>query len=211
MVEAEHGRPPLPGLLTWSLGAFHTALFVAVLVALAYRSGGLGNLLGGLSTELGFAIYGALWLSVWWCTRRALHGGSVFWTSGRQGFGQAIRYAPYWGAATGGLFIGILVAGVFVALNTAPWLVLPVLLIVLIFPARLSGEGRRRVGGLVDGIAFGVGIVLLGIPLLIGAAVGLALALIDGLLLQAALHLFQITVAEPAADGPRASAISDDP
>jgi hypothetical protein len=204
MVEAEHARQSPPPLLTWALAAFHTALFVAVLVALAYRNGSLGNLLGGLSTELGFAIYAALWLSVGWCTGRTLRDTAQFVNNRRVDVRQTVSLAPYWGAGAGGLFLGI-----FVALFAARWLVAPLLLVGLLIWFRASPGMRARARIPVDGIAFGVGILLFGIPLLIGAAVGLALALVDSLLLEVSLQLFRMTIAEPMADRPEGDTASD--
>ncbi len=196
MAEAERPPRPAPRLLTWSLGSFHTALFVAVLIALVYRGGGLGNLLGGLSTGLGFALYAALWLSTWWCTRRALRASWETWASGRVDPEETIARSLRWGAATGGLFLGTLVA-----LVAVPWLAVPLLLIATVLFPRWSGPWPRRASVLVDWIAFTIGVLLLGLPLLIGAVVGLILALVDSLLFDVSLYLLQITIHGSAADG----------
>ena len=68
-------RSPVPDpLLTWALGAFHTAVFVLAAVSLAFEGGGLGNLLGGLNTPVGSGVYALLWLTTWWFTGwRCLH------------------------------------------------------------------------------------------------------------------------------------------
>lgn len=59
-------------LVAWSLATFHTALLVALLVTGLYLVGPLGDLLSGLDTVVGLALYGCLWASTWWTTRRWL-------------------------------------------------------------------------------------------------------------------------------------------
>ncbi len=82
-----------------------------------------------------------------------------------------------------------------------PWLAVPLLLIATVLFPRWSGPWPRRASVLVDWIAFTIGVLLLGLPLLIGAVVGLILALVDSLLFDVSLYLLQITIHGSAADG----------
>ena len=59
-------------LVARSLATLHTALLVALLVTGLYLAGPLGDLLSGLDTLVGLALYGCLWASTWWTTRRWL-------------------------------------------------------------------------------------------------------------------------------------------
>lgn len=61
-------------LVVWSLATFHTALLVAVLVTGLYLVGSLGDLLSGLDTVVGLALYCCLWASTWWTTGGWLEG-----------------------------------------------------------------------------------------------------------------------------------------
>lgn len=59
-------------LVVLALATFHTGLLVALLVAVLYRFGPLGELLDGLRTSLGLGLYLALWATTWWTNRRWL-------------------------------------------------------------------------------------------------------------------------------------------
>src|SRR5260370_610226 len=58
--------------VVFTLGTFHAAVLVAVLVVVLYANGGLASLLSGLSTIAGLALFGALWLTTVWSTDRTL-------------------------------------------------------------------------------------------------------------------------------------------
>lgn len=69
------GKTTCPGrILTYGLATFHTVFFVLLLVALLFSLGILGNLLAGLNTLAGYVVFGALWGTTWWTTRRSLRG-----------------------------------------------------------------------------------------------------------------------------------------
>ena len=61
-------------LVTWTLATFDTALFVLLGVLAAHASGGLADLLAGLNTLIGVAVFCYLWalfvLAVRWVHRR---------------------------------------------------------------------------------------------------------------------------------------------
>jgi hypothetical protein len=70
-------------LVVFTLGTFHAAVLIAVLVVVLYANGGLASLLSGLSTVAGLALFGALWLTTVWSTDRTLRGAFTVapWTS----------------------------------------------------------------------------------------------------------------------------------
>jgi hypothetical protein len=97
-------EPNDSGLVEWLLGSFHTTALAMALLLLLYPLGGLGDLLQGLSTATGLALFLALWLTTLYSTRRALRG--LDWLSDdpiEMGlfFGRALR----WGALNGVLFL----------------------------------------------------------------------------------------------------------
>lgn len=61
-------------LVTWTLATFHAASLVAALVLLAHVAGSLGDLLGGLDTLVGLALFAVLWATTWWTNHRWLAG-----------------------------------------------------------------------------------------------------------------------------------------
>lgn len=50
-------------LLAWSMGTFHAAAFLVLVVGLAHALGGLGGFARLLDTARGFALGGALWVA----------------------------------------------------------------------------------------------------------------------------------------------------
>ena len=107
-------------LVTWSLATFHAALFVLVIVFLAYRGGGLGGALGGLNTFVGLGLFVALWATTYLTTSRALRGLDPIATARDRG--GYTRRAFRWGAANGISFLVIIgVVALLVAVaNTRP-------------------------------------------------------------------------------------------
>ena len=157
-------------LEVFALGTLHAALLVLLVVTLAYRGGGLGEGLAGLSTSLGMALFGLLWLLAWWATARALRGVAV---TASLGAGVAIQRGLIWGG----------VAGVLVLLGLAA-------LVAVVGAAEQVREG----GTGLDPCALLEGAALLAIvsPLpaafafVAGAAVGCSLGLLDLLALRGA-------------------------
>lgn len=68
MAERDAGRR----LLAETLGTFHAAALVALLVLLSHLGGSLPGLLGGAGSVTGTLLFGLLWLTTWWTARRAL-------------------------------------------------------------------------------------------------------------------------------------------
>ncbi|MGH2521618.1 MAG: hypothetical protein ACRDH2_03855 [Anaerolineales bacterium] len=150
-------------LLAWGLATFHTTFFVTGLATLLYLSGNLGDLLGSLSTIIGMLLFGALWFTTWWSTRRALRG--LQWPmleslSKR----ERIYRAALWGGVNGALFLlvilGVAVVGSIISILTNPGV--PVGSILFLAVVGLVGSV----------IAFGVGTIF-----------GILFAIIDGALL----------------------------
>jgi hypothetical protein len=67
-------KPRESPLLAWALGSFHASFFVLILILVLVTRGGLGSILSGLNTLMGFALFGLLWTLAWWATRRGLKG-----------------------------------------------------------------------------------------------------------------------------------------
>lgn len=102
--EPEHEHDEPDALIAWSLGAFHAATLVAVLVALGHTAGALGDLLGGLNTVVGLALYLLLWGLSWGATRAVLARvpPAVIETGGT---GAAVAWGALGGAGAGAAFL----------------------------------------------------------------------------------------------------------
>ena len=155
-------------LLVWSLATFHTAFFMAVLIALLYASGRLGALLGGLNTIVGLLLFGALWYTTFECTDRARR--SLRWTTLEAPIDltQLIGLSFVWGGANGVLFFIFLLLiqvapGFLASLQVAPDALLVLILI----------------GGVGSLFAF-----------VMGGFFGLAFAVIDFTLLEVSRRIF---------------------
>jgi hypothetical protein len=61
-------------LVAWALGTFHAATLIIMVSLVLYLAGGLESILTSLSTASGLALFGALWLTTVWSTRRWLGG-----------------------------------------------------------------------------------------------------------------------------------------
>lgn len=163
-----------PAVLVWGVSTFHVVVLVVVLVTGLFLSGAAGDVLSGLDTTVGAAIYLYLWGITWWTTRRWLLAGGLPLTADRPA-SRAVAVATLkWGGITGLLFF----AGLLVVAG-----------------------GALLVIGDVGTIPVVVGIGLVGSPLAftVGAVVAGVFAVADRRLLQAAR-----SVAGPAGcdDGP---------
>jgi hypothetical protein len=88
-------------LTAWALATFDLTLVVLLAVLAAHASGALGDLLGGLNTVLGVALFAYLWVLVSLAVRWALAAGSIGETRLRT---LALRGLAA-GAATGVAFL----------------------------------------------------------------------------------------------------------
>lgn len=84
-------------LAPWALASFHASLLVLVPLALAHAvaPAAVGDVLGGLDTLVGVALYLVLWGSTWWSNRRYLAACEFRDASG------TLRAGARWGAVTG--------------------------------------------------------------------------------------------------------------
>jgi len=164
----ETARTPTDRMLEWALATFHTSLFILSLVFFLYGSGVLGNLLSSLNTLAGFGLFGLLWLTTWWTTRRAI--GSLVPGWGKGGdfcvrtvrFSKALYKGTIWGAANGLLFFCGLVLAVLASLERQVSISSPQTFGVLLSYVLLAGTAAAAFGG----------------------AVGLVLAVVDSLLVS---------------------------
>ena len=95
----------------FSLGTFHIAGLVIVLVGVAHLSGTLAGALSGLSTLAGFVLFLALWALSLWSTGRALRGGVDWRRLKLQLPATVLLYRGFvWGGVSGALFFPWLLA-----------------------------------------------------------------------------------------------------
>ena len=114
-------------LLTWSLATFHTTLLLAVLLSLGHATGSLGDLLSGLGTLSGFALFAILWVAALWTNRRWLDEVSLLGPD-VDGW-HVIKRGAIWGAPTGVVFVlGFLAIFVLREANTSAQLTLDMIL-----------------------------------------------------------------------------------
>ena len=148
-------------LTVWCLASFNVAALTVVGVLSLHTLGDLGDLLAGLDTVTGLALYLALWVLTLWTNRRALAGVRAF------GSGPGLRPLAGrsfgWGAATGVAFLWAIVAIVY--LPDAPG------------PGSLLAAALGVLGVLLLASAFAA---------LVGALVGLVVGALDLLLLRTA-------------------------
>lgn len=139
-------------LLAWSLAGFHVALLVALLVAGLYLGGAAGDLLAGLDTVVGLALYGYLWAVTWWTNRRWIATTGLV-TTGRPTPGAVLGSAIQWGGATGLLFLVVPLAVVVGFLVVTGGLgALPFALLVVVIGGLLAAAIGAVVGGLLAGL-----------------------------------------------------------
>lgn len=168
MAEAEPEPEPKPkhdeseSLIVWSLGAFHAATLVAVLVALGHTAGALGDLLGGLNTVVGLALYLLLWGLSWGATRSVLARVPPA-TIETGGVGAAVAWGALGGAGAGMAFlVGVVLVAIIPALlgGIEP---LSVVLILLI-----GGTVAAVVGAIVGGLFALVDVALFRLAVRVG-------------------------------------------
>lgn len=140
----ERNRGPADPLVTWAFATFHAATLVVALVVVAHVTGPLGDLLGGLDTLVGLALFVVLWATTWWTNRRWL--AAVGLRVGEQPPTRALVFGGLlWGGANGVLFFwGVYLLAV---LPTFGLLVVPLVII-----ATAGTVLATVVGALVGGL-----------------------------------------------------------
>ena len=168
-------------LVVWSLATFHTGLFMLVLVLLLHWGGALGGLLSTLNTLVGMAVYGLLWATNWWCTRRAMR--TIGWWGIQRPIDtdRLLSQGMMWGGVNGMLFLlGLLI----------PYLVLS-LVFIAVSPHDVRDPllvGAQYVMLILSGVAGAIVLCAFAFP--IGAVFGLVFAIIDRVMLAIARNLF---------------------
>lgn len=92
--------------ITFTLGTFHTAIFVITAVLVVHLAGALAGLLAGLNTLTGLTLFAALWGTTTWSTGRALRGVRLPDVSMSTPIGATVARASRAGALNGILFLG---------------------------------------------------------------------------------------------------------
>jgi hypothetical protein len=105
------GGASVPPLVVWVLATFHVTALTVVLVGALHLTGGLGDLLSGLDTAVGLAVYGVLWALTWWTNRRALAGA---WDGDGFSPRRGAKRAVVWGGVTGVAFFSAAFCALFV-------------------------------------------------------------------------------------------------
>lgn len=180
---------PAP-LLDFALATFHTTLFFALLIFTGYVSGALANLLASLNTLIGLALYGLLWMTTWWTTRRARQG--LNWNSLADSLvtSKLIVKSLVWGGLNGLLVFLVLFAF---------YLVTFVGLALLSDVARFAAQSLQALmTGVFQISAFSLLALVVGsaFALIIGGLVGLVLAVIDGITIALARRIW-VTMQSP--------------
>ena len=169
MNRPEYAAPRGDTLLVWCLAGFHSAGLVILLVTIVYLTGSLGDALDGLSTAVGLGLYGVLWATSWWVTRRAVAGLDLIdpdqTVDGRALLGRG----TLWGGVNGVLFL---------------------LAVLVLVSVELIGDEDVSVQGFVTILAIFL-VAGGGVAFVIGSAVGFAFATIDWLLIEAARALWR--------------------
>jgi hypothetical protein len=173
--------------IIWAFATFHAALFVLVIVLVAYRGGGLGPALQELNTAVGLGLFVALWATTFVTTGKALRGlglGAPARIDDLAFTAAAIR----WGAINGVMFLGIL-AVVFLGGSAATH-----------FDDLLQALRGPTV---VQSAAFLVGglIVASAVAMIAGGLIGLIFAGIDLFLLGIAARATRQPRSSPSASG----------
>jgi hypothetical protein len=157
----------------WGLATFHTTAFVVVLTTLLHLAGGLSPGLRSLNTLVGLALFGVLWLSTWWTTRKLVRGARWHWSSGETPHPSQPASSTDGGSLLGWLGLGTLWGGV----NGVLFVVVTFIVLAL---AELPAQGP----GLL--LAVGMVVVPVVVAFVVGAAVGLLFATIDLALVEVA-------------------------
>lgn len=153
--------PPNLRFLGVALGTFHTALSSLVVLQFAFRSGGLGGNLADLNTIVGLGLFVALWAIVTAASTCALRGLDVTTLD----VGSAIASGAKWGGIFGSGFVVVpfLVGG-------------PVALVLAV------ARGEFQLLAVLIATVFGAFAAMA--AFFVGAAFGLAFAVLDGALLR---------------------------
>lgn len=90
-------------LAVWAVATFNVAVLVAALVGALHLDGRLGDVLAGLNTWVGVALYCCLWATTWWT-----NGGWLAGLDGDDGLIGTLVAGGTWGGVNGVLFFWVL-------------------------------------------------------------------------------------------------------
>ena len=165
-------------LLEWGLGTFHASFFILALLVFLFARRALGELLGSLNTLAGFALFGVLWYTTLFSTRRAMRALRQKQGDAWDVFGHSVDawelvfLGAFWGGVNGVLFfLALLLFAVF-------FLILP------------------EAGGSPDALVAlpFYGLLGSGVAAILGGIAGFLLAMIDVLLLVISRFILKNTI-----------------
>lgn len=139
-------------LITWALGTFHAGALLVAATLVLHVTGNLAALLGGLSTAVGLALFGALWGTTVWSAHRTLVGVIGTSLATTVPTGSLLTRATLRGGVNGILFLAL--AGVILAFPTV--LSSPGAILFLIFFLATSGLIGAFVLGCLAGLLFAI-------------------------------------------------------
>jgi hypothetical protein len=176
----------------WGLATFHATVFVVILIMVLYKARGLSSGLQALNTALGLVLFGMLWLTTWWTTREVVRAtrwiGRWSWSStwrtspcGHVAPLQWLGLGMLWGGVNGVLFVTG--AGIVVVLALLP----------------VGG------GGLLLAVVAIHVLLPLAVAFVVGAVVGLVLAVVDLAVLKTAGWMIRTCTHPPGHADPAAA------
>ena len=137
-------------LLAWTFAAFHTALLVALVVALLFFAGLAGNQLAALDTSVGVVAYLYLWAVTWWTNRRMVEAVGAGLLTGSADSSAVLVEAMKWGGVAGLLvFLPVLVVGIVLIVAQGGLEAVPFLVIAASVGSVVAGGVGVVVGGVL--------------------------------------------------------------
>jgi hypothetical protein len=150
-------------LFSFAIATFQTNPFLLILVLALFHRANLGELLGGLNAGVGLSLFGVLWVTNYYCTKKAVAPLRLSEGSGLS-LGWLIGGGVIWGGMNGALFLAVPFALLLLYAAGAALVSADVAMAVIIV---LYGAFA---GSIAAGVAFAV-----------GAFLGLAFGLLDGI------------------------------
>lgn len=117
-------------LVGWGLAAFHAATLVVLLVILLFLWAPVGELLAGLQTVVGLALYLVLWATTWWTNHHWLRDTRLTMDESATNSSSFLRTSFRWGGVTGSVFFVALVI-LAVAPQTVPTSLFPLVIVLI--------------------------------------------------------------------------------
>lgn len=154
-------------LAAWCLATFHVTVVLTTVLVVTHAYGVVGDLLASLDPVIGIALFVLLWATTWVTTRRALDEGLL---SGEAATGTVAIEGGLWGGVDGAAFFLALAAAFLAIVLGTNWRAL-----------HLDPELLFQSVLVVSVVLIGCGVAFI-----VGALLGVLLAIVDtGLLLVA--------------------------